>query len=180
MAFFDTNSHFGTATATAGGAPKHAPSGHGRDDGGGLAAASAGLVPSKTSPLDIRFDKLQSAKRRIKRLRRSVWAAGHLHGLADHGHRPPVAWMVTLTYVGVDDWQADHISKASEQYRRHCARHRVPCGLTGWAAVNGLRGDTSIEDRARFDNYYIQNWSLWLDVKIIFRTVGAVITGAGG
>lgn len=102
-------------------------------------AVGAGLVPSKTSPLEIRFDKLQSAKRRIKRLRRSVWAAGHLHGLADHGHRPPVAWMVTLTYVGVDDWKADHISKASEQYRRHCARHRVPCRYL-WVAELQKRG----------------------------------------
>jgi len=59
------------------------------------------------------------------------------------------------------------------------ARHRVPSGLTGWAQVHGLRGDTSISDRARFDNYYIENWSLWLDVKIILRTLGAVIRGAG-
>ena len=51
------------------------------------------------------------------------------------------------------------------------ARHRVPAGLTGWAQVHGLRGDTSIADRARFDNYYIENWSLWEDVKIILRTV---------
>ena len=139
MAFSDTNSYTDTATATAGGAPLHATSGHGGDDGGGWAAAAAGLVPSKTSPLEIRFDKLQSAKRRVKRLRRSVWAAGHLHGLADHGHRPPVAWMVTLTYVGVNDWQADHISKASEQYRRHCARHRVPCRYL-WVAELQKRG----------------------------------------
>lgn len=140
MAFIEhTTASLGTATATGGGAPLHAPSGHGRDDAGGWAAAAAGLVPFKTSPLEIRFDKIQSAKRRIKRLRRSVWAAGHLHGLADHGHRPPVAWMVTLTYVGVDDWRADHISKASEQYRRHCARHRVPCRYL-WVAELQKRG----------------------------------------
>jgi exopolysaccharide biosynthesis polyprenyl glycosylphosphotransferase len=60
------------------------------------------------------------------------------------------------------------------------ARHRVPSGLTGWAQVHGLRGDTSIVDRARFDNYYIENWSLWLDITIILRTVGAVLKGAGG
>ena len=103
------------------------------------AAGGSGLVPSKTSPLEILFDKAQSARKRVKRLRRSVWAAGHLHGLADHGHRPPVAWMVTLTYVGVDDWRADHISKASEQYRRHCARHRVPCRYL-WVAELQKRG----------------------------------------
>ena len=43
--------------------------------------------------------------------------------------------------------------------------------MTGLAAVNGLRGDTSIEDRAQFDNWYIDNWSLWLDAKIMLRTV---------
>lgn len=58
-------------------------------------------------------------------------------------------------------------------------RHRVPSGLTGWAQVNGLRGDTSILERAQFDNYYIENWSMWLDVKILLRTVGQVL-GAGG
>ncbi|MGW0036447.1 exopolysaccharide biosynthesis polyprenyl glycosylphosphotransferase [Gordonia sp. NPDC003376] len=58
-------------------------------------------------------------------------------------------------------------------------RHRVPVGLTGWAAINGLRGDTSISDRALYDNYYIENWSIWLDTKIIVRTVGSVVRGTG-
>lgn len=43
--------------------------------------------------------------------------------------------------------------------------------MTGWAAVNGLSGDTSIAERARFDNFYITNWSLWFDIKIVLRTV---------
>jgi exopolysaccharide biosynthesis polyprenyl glycosylphosphotransferase len=59
-------------------------------------------------------------------------------------------------------------------------RHRVPAGLTGWAQVHGLRGDTSIPERARFDNHYVENWSLWKDVVILFRTVTAVIGGEGG
>ena len=54
-------------------------------------------------------------------------------------------------------------------------RHRVPVGLTGLSQVNGLRGDTSIEDRATFDNRYIDNWSLWTDVMILFRTVSTVL-----
>jgi exopolysaccharide biosynthesis polyprenyl glycosylphosphotransferase len=58
-------------------------------------------------------------------------------------------------------------------------RHRVDVGLTGWAAVHGLRGDTSITDRAIYDNFYIENWSVWLDIKIIIRTMGAVIRGTG-
>jgi exopolysaccharide biosynthesis polyprenyl glycosylphosphotransferase len=61
----------------------------------------------------------------------------------------------------------------------YMARHRVPAGLTGWAQVHGLRGDTSIADRARFDNFYIENWSMWGDVKILLRTVGQVLGAAG-
>jgi len=61
----------------------------------------------------------------------------------------------------------------------YSARHRVPVGMTGWAQVHGLRGDTSIEDRARFDNYYIENWSLWGDMKILLRTLAAVVTRKG-
>jgi len=54
-------------------------------------------------------------------------------------------------------------------------RHRVPVGLTGLAQVHGLRGDTSIDERARLDNQYIGNRSLWRDVVILFQTVSAVI-----
>jgi exopolysaccharide biosynthesis polyprenyl glycosylphosphotransferase len=56
-------------------------------------------------------------------------------------------------------------------------RHRVPVGITGWAQVHGLRGDTSIEERAVFDNNYVENWSVWLDLVILFRTLGAIIRG---
>ncbi|GAB3277998.1 exopolysaccharide biosynthesis polyprenyl glycosylphosphotransferase [Parasphingorhabdus pacifica] len=54
-------------------------------------------------------------------------------------------------------------------------RHRVPGGMTGWAQVHGLHGDTSIRDRARFDNQYIEYWSLWMDVVIVARTGGIVL-----
>ena len=56
-------------------------------------------------------------------------------------------------------------------------RHREKAGITGWAQVNGLRGDTSIEDRTRYDLWYVENWSLWLDFKIIIRTVFKVLSG---
>jgi exopolysaccharide biosynthesis polyprenyl glycosylphosphotransferase len=58
-------------------------------------------------------------------------------------------------------------------------RHRVPAGMTGWAQVHGLRGDTSIKDRAVFDNQYVENWSLWRDLVILVRTVGTVVNGGG-
>jgi lipopolysaccharide/colanic/teichoic acid biosynthesis glycosyltransferase len=51
----------------------------------------------------------------------------------------------------------------------------VPTGLTGLAQVNGLRGNTSISDRARYDNYYIANWSLWLDVTIMLSTARELV-----
>jgi lipopolysaccharide/colanic/teichoic acid biosynthesis glycosyltransferase len=56
----------------------------------------------------------------------------------------------------------------------------VPAGLTGLAQVSGLRGaDTPISDRARFDNFYIENWSLWLDAKVLLRTIGEVVFARG-
>jgi lipopolysaccharide/colanic/teichoic acid biosynthesis glycosyltransferase len=71
------------------------------------------------------------------------------------------------------------VAEFSRRFPRYLDRHRVPVGLTGYAQINGLRGDTSIGDRARFDNQYIENWSLWLDVKIMLRTVAQVVRGAG-
>lgn len=67
---------------------------------------------------------------------------------------------------------AEHFAETVHGYRD---RHRLPGGLTGWAQVNGLRGQTSIAERARFDNHYIEHWSLWRDVVIILRTAGAMV-----
>jgi exopolysaccharide biosynthesis polyprenyl glycosylphosphotransferase len=62
-----------------------------------------------------------------------------------------------------------------EQFRRsiprYMDRHREKAGITGWAAVNGLRGDTSIPERTKYDLWYIENWSLLLDIKILLRTI---------
>jgi Undecaprenyl-phosphate glucose phosphotransferase len=54
-------------------------------------------------------------------------------------------------------------------------RHKAKAGITGWAQVNGWRGNTSIEKRIECDLYYIQNWSLWLDIKILLMTVNEVL-----
>ncbi len=62
---------------------------------------------------------------------------------------------------------------------RYEDRHRVRAGMTGLPQVCGLRGDTSIEDRVRFDNAYIEGWSLWADCSIMLRTARCVLTGQG-
>ena len=94
----------------------------------------------------------------------------------------PQLWNILrgdMTVVGPRPERPAFVEAFSSSYPRYTARHRVPAGLTGWAQIHGLRGDTSIEDRARFDNYYIENWSLWLDLKIVIRTVAVVLTGQG-
>jgi lipopolysaccharide/colanic/teichoic acid biosynthesis glycosyltransferase len=58
-------------------------------------------------------------------------------------------------------------------------RHRVKSGITGWAQVHGLRGGTPIEERTRLDLYYIENWSLWLDIRILWLTLQAVFRHPG-
>jgi lipopolysaccharide/colanic/teichoic acid biosynthesis glycosyltransferase len=53
----------------------------------------------------------------------------------------------------------------------------VRSGITGWAQVNGLRGQSPIEERTRYDVYYIENWSLWFDIKILIMTFLAIVRG---
>jgi exopolysaccharide biosynthesis polyprenyl glycosylphosphotransferase len=84
-----------------------------------------------------------------------------------------------MSLVGPRPERPHFVQEFGGLYQGYSARHRVPSGLTGWAQVNGLRGDTSIDDRARFDNFYIENWSLWLDLKILLRTVISVVKAPG-
>jgi exopolysaccharide biosynthesis polyprenyl glycosylphosphotransferase len=85
-----------------------------------------------------------------------------------------------MSLVGPRPERPHFVATFRSEHPHYVARHRVPCGLTGLAQVNGLRGDTSIAERARFDNYYIENWSLWLDVKILLRTAMSVVRAEGG
>lgn len=84
-----------------------------------------------------------------------------------------------MSLVGPRPERPHFVEEFGSEYRHYGARHRVPSGLTGWAQIHGLRGDTSIEERARYDNYYIQHWSLWLDIKIMMRTVLKLTQAAG-
>ena len=94
----------------------------------------------------------------------------------------PQLWNILrgdMSLVGPRPERPHFVNKFSGYIPRYTARHRVPAGLTGWAQIHGLRGDTSIEHRATFDNYYIENWSVWLDLKILARTVSQVIQRRG-
>lgn len=108
----------------------------------GQAAIAAGLVPSKTSDtdrLEVSFDPRIVRERRIKHLRRTVWACGHLHRLAvPNGHREHV-WFVTLTYRGVHDWRPRHISNCLKTVRNWCKRRGVPLRYL-WVAELQQRG----------------------------------------
>ncbi|MFG2056725.1 sugar transferase [Micromonospora sp. NPDC048930] len=94
----------------------------------------------------------------------------------------PQLWNILrgdMSVVGPRPERPYFVEKFSAEYPTYAMRHRVPVGLTGLAQVSGLRGDTPISDRARFDNYYIENWSLWLDAKVLLRTVTEVFRGGG-
>ncbi len=85
-----------------------------------------------------------------------------------------------MTLVGPRPERPHFVEKFSSELPRYRQRHRVPAGITGLAQVSGLRGaDTPISDRARFDNYYIENWSLWLDAKVLLRTISEVLFARG-
>jgi exopolysaccharide biosynthesis polyprenyl glycosylphosphotransferase len=79
-----------------------------------------------------------------------------------------------MSLVGPRPERPFFVREFSRRQVRYDDRHRVQTGLTGWAQVHDLRGDTSIDARVRFDNYYIENWSLWADIKIMARTVRAL------
>jgi lipopolysaccharide/colanic/teichoic acid biosynthesis glycosyltransferase len=94
----------------------------------------------------------------------------------------PQLWNVLrgdMSIVGPRPERPHFMEIFRESIPGYAARLRVAAGLTGWSQIHGLRGDTSIADRAAFDNYYVEHWSLWLDVQIIARTVRAMVVGEG-
>jgi exopolysaccharide biosynthesis polyprenyl glycosylphosphotransferase len=80
-----------------------------------------------------------------------------------------------MSLVGPRPERPEFVGVFEERVYRYNDRHRVKAGITGWAQVNGLRGKTSLADRVEWDNYYIENWSLWLDLKIALMTALAVV-----
>jgi exopolysaccharide biosynthesis polyprenyl glycosylphosphotransferase len=76
-----------------------------------------------------------------------------------------------MSLVGPRPERPVYVDQFRRSIPRYMDRHREKAGITGWAQVNGLRGDTSIAERTKYDLWYIENWSLWLDFKIMLRTV---------
>jgi exopolysaccharide biosynthesis polyprenyl glycosylphosphotransferase len=83
-----------------------------------------------------------------------------------------------MSLVGPRPERTEYVEVYEKEVHRYKERHRVKSGITGWAQVNGLRGSTSLADRAECDNYYIENWSPWLDFKIMLLTLAAVVRSA--
>lgn len=84
-----------------------------------------------------------------------------------------------MSVVGPRPERPYFVEKFASDVPRYVERHKVKSGMTGWAQVNGLRGNTSIARRVEYDLYYIENWSLLFDLKVILRTLAQVISGKG-
>jgi lipopolysaccharide/colanic/teichoic acid biosynthesis glycosyltransferase len=78
-----------------------------------------------------------------------------------------------MSVVGPRPERPHFVHKFLQEVSRYNTRHALKVGITGWAQVNGLRGDTSIEKRVEYDLYYLQNWSLVFDLQIIVMTIFA-------
>jgi exopolysaccharide biosynthesis polyprenyl glycosylphosphotransferase len=137
---------------------------HGEADADWAAAQTSGFVPGSSLSEQERYTSLG------RLLRRSA-----LDEL-------PQLWNVLrgdMSLVGPRPERLSYSTLFESDIYRYGDRHRVKSGLTGWAQVNGLRGKTSLADRIEWDNHYIENWSLWLDFKIVMRTMGVVFRGGG-
>lgn len=80
-----------------------------------------------------------------------------------------------MSIVGPRPEQPRFVDRFKTTIPDYTKRLREKAGMTGWAQVNGLRGDVSIEERTKYDLYYVEHWSLWLDLKIIFRSVLRIV-----
>ena len=80
-----------------------------------------------------------------------------------------------MSLIGPRPERPEFVELFAAEIDRYQDRHRVKSGITGWAQVNGLRGQTSIADRVEWDNYYIRNWSLRLDLRIVALTLAEVL-----
>ena len=76
-----------------------------------------------------------------------------------------------MSVVGPRPERPQFVEQFKEEIPRYMVKHQVRPGLTGWAQINGYRGDTSIKRRIEFDIFYIENWTMSFDIKIMFLTI---------
>jgi len=122
------------------------------------------------------------------------WNVGHIWAAEDDGRRTKVGaflrqWSLDelpqlfnvlkgeMSLVGPRPEMSGLIQGFSKSIPHYLERHQVKSGMTGWAQVHGLRGNTSLEERIKCDLYYIENWSLGFDLKILLKTLGAIGKG---
>ncbi len=94
----------------------------------------------------------------------------------------PQLWNVLkgdMSVVGPRPERPHFVAQFKSRYDQYMRRHAVKAGLTGWAQIQGLRGDTSIEKRVEADIFYIENWTFWFDMLIIIRTIPSMIKNPG-
>jgi len=83
-----------------------------------------------------------------------------------------------MSLVGPRPERPVFVNKFKKEFPEYMLRHRIKAGMTGWAQVNGLRGNSSLERRIEYDLWYIKNWSVWFDLKIILMTLWRGFTNA--
>ncbi|WP_329176789.1 sugar transferase [Streptomyces decoyicus] len=94
----------------------------------------------------------------------------------------PQLWNVLrgeMSLVGPRPERPRVVQQCTQAHPEYAARHRMPVGITGLAQLHGPRGGPSVEDRVRFDNLYIDSWSLWQDIRILLRTVARLVRPEG-
>jgi exopolysaccharide biosynthesis polyprenyl glycosylphosphotransferase len=123
------------------------------------ADAEASTGPIWASPDDRRRTKLGTFMRR--------WSLDELPQFVN-------VLVGEMSLVGPRPERPHFVEQFSREVPRYGERHNERAGLTGWAQVNGLRGQTSITERTKYDLFYVENWSLAFDVKILLKTIGAI------
>jgi Undecaprenyl-phosphate glucose phosphotransferase len=121
-----------------------------------VVGAEEGLGPTWASPEDPRRTRLGAFLRR--------WSLDELPQLVN-------VFKGEMSLVGPRPERPEFVREFKEKFPQYMLRHRVRAGITGWAQVHGWRGNTSLSKRIEYDLYYIDNWSLALDIKILWMTL---------
>jgi exopolysaccharide biosynthesis polyprenyl glycosylphosphotransferase len=162
-----------------------------------LVLLAAGILVSSGSPILYRQKRMgldggMFTMLKLRTMRRDADGSGPGWSKADDPRRTrfgvllrrfsldelPQLWNVLkgeMSLVGPRPEQPEFIQEFRREIPSYMLRHKVKSGLTGWAQVHGLRGDTSLQSRIEHDIYYIQNWSIGMDIKILVMTIWSVL-----